>query len=605
MAVTRRLAGPAVVAAMALVLVLWRFGVGDPLTNALEDRLHDLRMHLRGPLPAPESVALVTIDEASVAAIGMGAPMRRAVARAVDALREEGAVAIGIDLLLVERTVADAQLAASLSRMPGAILAIASLHDARPPSSAPDLHRALALSAFRTVVRSRRPAAPTQPMVVPNADLSSAAVLGHVNLLRDPDRVARHMPLALAVGDGLMMPALPLTAARLSLGLPAQALHYEVGQRVLLGERIIETDGRGAVAIVHRGPAGLVDRVPLLALLDGALPEGGVEGRVVLIGATAESLGDIGATPFGADVAGVETLAAVTAQLIEGRAIRTGSATVAPTIGLAVGGAVLAWMAALIPAALPAVLASAAVWLGVLLATALAFITGSLMVDATAVLGGTALATAASWTFGRFQDQRKAAETLRQKARLEPHVTPLLDRLEDADGSAPMAVVFADMIGSTAQASGQDADTTARTIAAVHARIATVTERHGGLVAEVLGDGALLVFGPEPDAGTAARSAMVAVEELAAGTPTMRVTAHFGQVALAELGTAKRRHITLAGDTVNVAARLQDEARRRGTHVMVSQALVTAAGAACGLFRAEPAILRGRSEAVAVFTPPP
>lgn len=595
MALTKARAAAAAIAAVALCIAIWRLGIGDPLTDAIEDRLYDLRLRLREPLSAPASVALVAIDEPSLAAIGTGAPLRLAVADAVDILREEGAAAIGIDLLLVDPTSADATLAAALARMPGAVLAIASLRDTEATRSSTAMNNALAQAAFRTVLHRRQQTMTIRPVALPQEILATAALMGHVNLLRAPDRIMRRIPLALEIGNGFTIPALPLTVARLALGLQAEALRYEAGERIMLGDRVIETDRRGSVAIVHRGPAGVFDRVSLGALLRGDLPAGGVAGRVVLIGATAESLGDIGATPLDADVPGVETLAAVTAQLIEGRAIGRGRVGVFATLTLTLAGALLAWIAALRPATPVALVATAAVWAGVLLAIAQAFVSNGLIIDATAALGATVVATAAGWSVGRLRDRR-------EMARLEPHVTPLLERLHGDQASGSMAVVFADMVGSTSLASGRDAADTARTIAALHARIASVTEQNGGLVAEVLGDGALLVFGPDSDAAKAARAAVTAAKTLSGGVPALRVTGHFGPVALAEIGTARRRHITLAGNTVNVAARLQDEARQRGTNLLVSAALVTAAGVERGLSPTEPAHLRGVGEAIAVFS---
>jgi adenylate cyclase len=72
-------------------------------------------------------------------------------------------------------------------------------------------------------------------------------------------------------------------------------------------------------------------------------------------------------------------------------------------------------------------------------------------------------------------------------------------------------------------------------------------------------------------------------------------------VAIVDLGTGARRHLTVTGDTVNVAARLLDAARGRGVPVLISAALLDAAGGAPDARPLGQAALRGRRSAVAVF----
>jgi adenylate cyclase len=109
---------------------------------------------------------------------------------------------------------------------------------------------------------------------------------------------------------------------------------------VALGERVIATDAQDRALIDHRGPAGTIARVSLGDLLSGAQPPGGFAGRAVFIGATAQSLGDVGATPLDPDTPGVESLAAAAAQIIEGRGLDDGPLASLATLVVAAAAAV-------------------------------------------------------------------------------------------------------------------------------------------------------------------------------------------------------------------------------------------------------------------------
>ncbi|MBI4463229.1 MAG: CHASE2 domain-containing protein, partial [Acidobacteria bacterium] len=81
--------------AILLLLFLFRFGP----TETIESKLYDLRSLLRPAAPAGQKVAIVEIDERSVAELGRYPWPRSVMADGLDVLSESGAKVIGLDIL--------------------------------------------------------------------------------------------------------------------------------------------------------------------------------------------------------------------------------------------------------------------------------------------------------------------------------------------------------------------------------------------------------------------------------------------------------------------------------------------------------------------------
>ena len=81
------------------------------------------------------------------------------------------------------------------------------------------------------------------------------------------------------------------------------------------------------------------------------------------------------------------------------------------------------------------------------------------------------------------------------------------------------------------------------------------------------------------------------------------IGAHWGEAFCGAVGDDSRLEFTVLGDTVNVAARLEQTAKLGGHALLVSEELLTAAGdlEGTGWTRLPPQTLRGRSQPVVVF----
>ncbi len=265
----------ALAAAVALGSWAWR----------LDRLVYDAGLALWGR-PAPQDIVIVAIDDASIEAIGRW-PWKRAVhATLLEKLALMKPRAVALDLVLSE------------------------------PDADPEQDRLLA-----------RAIAHAAPLVLPvagappDAALRGGATLGAADPAVDPDGVLRHAYLR--SGDaGAMHPHLALALLQAGGEAPHPALAAALAPDVNSG-----AFGRrdGELLIRYVGPPGTVPRVPYVDLLTGAVAAERLAGRYVLIGMTAQGLGDTLATPVNARhraMPGVEVLANVLYTLKSGDSLQ-------------------------------------------------------------------------------------------------------------------------------------------------------------------------------------------------------------------------------------------------------------------------------------------
>jgi class 3 adenylate cyclase len=208
-------------------------------------------------------------------------------------------------------------------------------------------------------------------------------------------------------------------------------------------------------------------------------------------------------------------------------------------------------------------------------------------------------------TFGRYVDESVAATILRRQDK---------DARSGETGEA--TILFSDIAGFTTIA---EYLTPAELIGALNDYLETVLapiREHGGVVHTFIGDGLFASFNMplacEGHAAAAVRAALAI--QRAVGSRTFgdqgvslatRIGISTGPVIGGDIGTQRRTNFTLLGDTVNLAARLEELNKQYGTRILVSQSTRDACGEK---FHFEPlgsVAVRGRSEPVAIFSVDP
>src|SRR5262249_21068848 len=134
-----------------------------------------------------------------------------------------------------------------------------------------------------------------------------------------------------------------------------------------------------------------------------------------------------------------------------------------------------------------------------------------------------------------------------------------------------VSVLFCDLVGSSELARRLDPEDMRDVLRSFMDGVAEVVPRYGGYVAKYLGDGVMVYFGwplsYEDHAERAVRAGLEAVRAVQALRPKADVPLQAragiatGRVVIGDLvGTASREEGAIAGETPNLAARLQSNA---------------------------------------------
>jgi PAS domain S-box-containing protein len=195
----------------------------------------------------------------------------------------------------------------------------------------------------------------------------------------------------------------------------------------------------------------------------------------------------------------------------------------------------------------------------------------------------------------RFEQRLAAAE--KQRASLARYFSPnMVDEMMEAGGGIGEArtleatVLFADIIGFTAMSAAMTGPQVIAFLREFHAIVEEAVFASQGTLDKYMGDGVMAVFGtPRPgprDATNAVACARALVDAFnrwnrrraAAGLAPAQIGVglHFGEVVLGDVGSRRRLELTVVGDTVNTASRIEAMSRTLATAILASGAVVAA-----------------------------
>jgi adenylate cyclase len=641
----------AVCAVLLLALVALR-AVDPPPLQELRLRTFDLFQVLHPRVQQGYPVAIVDIDEPSLKAIGQWPWPRTLLADLVTKLKEQGALAVGFDIIFPEPDRMSPRVAAESFR--GLDDDTRAKLESLPSN---DDVFAAAIGKARVVI-GQVGSATLQPVSPAAATLQTglvymgpdpapflwtfpgllrnvlpieqaAAGRGLLSIRPERDGIIRRVPVIMQAQD-VVVPSLVMEMLRVVSGSSAIQVHVDAAgvQSVSVRGLTVPTDSHGQVW-VHFNKIDPTRSVSAKDVLQGHLPRDRLRGRLVLIGTSATGLLDIKTTPVEAAMPGVE----VHAQMLE--SVLTGSqlSPVPDALGVEVITAVLLGIAVIIAA--PLLSPTVVVGLGAMLIAGLVglswyfFVARSLLLDFTYPL-------ISSWliylvlTFVNYFREQKQRQQIRSAFGyyLSPHMVEQLakspEKLVLGGEERRMTILFSDVRGFTTISEHYKDDPQGLTH--LMNRFLTpltnaIIERKG-TIDKYIGD-AIMAFWNAPvdddEQEANACEAALAMQERAAALNTelkqeadasggiymplrIGIGLNTGPCVVGNMGSDFRFNYSVLGDTVNVASRLEARTKDYRLPLVIGSRTADKAQARFTTMEIDLIKVKGKRDPEAVFT---
>jgi len=524
----------------------------------------------------PETrLAIVDIDEASLAAVG---PWPWSRARLADVLENllghYGAKGVALDLVLPERADAAGDARLGMLALHGPVV-VAQAFDYVPRVQSLRIgHVADGVPAGNATTGLR-----ASGFIGNHAGLADARYAGNIGFVPDADGTIRHLPMATLFNDRHYL-TLSLTLFECCAGTSA-------------GTRKTE----GAWRIPYSRDWSAYTVVPASGILDLSIPVELLTGRLIIIGSSSLGLTDRVATPLAASTSGMMVHASALSTLLDEQAGRAVSAW--PGRWIATLFAILVALGAaynfsrLSAVSNVAMLGAASiVWL--LLAYWISphdpyFSTTGPLASNLFLL---AIAVPFEWQIAQ-RRSRSLLGTLRQYV-ASSVVDELLRRgLKDplTPRELNVTTLIADMEGYTTYVESLSMEDAARLTSDFLACLTRPVLAKHGTIDKYTGDGLVAFWGAPLPVDDHADLALDAAQEIVqevrrfsdarmkAGMPALRVRIGIesGIAMAGDFGTPSRSIYTAVGDSVNVAARLEQVARNQPHDIIIGQGTVNRA----------------------------
>ncbi len=290
-----------------------------PALATLEERLGALGWTLFADSVVEERIILVTIDEPSIAELGVWPWSRSVMAELVNAIDAAGAQLQLHDIFYSEPAPGDDQLLAALQNSRGAILAQVPLLQSDQVLNAGQLTHSLQGIACDDAGSA------TQNFIGAHSGFASVAK-GHITPLFSSDGSIQKVPALICV-NGEVYPALAISALLEAIGrgrwdvtLQAQTSLFGAPRLLSLNDYpglSIPLDQDGNLRISYKRAPESFQAISASAVLRGEVPAGMLENAWVLLGMTAAGTGDIVPTPYSGAAPGVELQARILSSLVD------------------------------------------------------------------------------------------------------------------------------------------------------------------------------------------------------------------------------------------------------------------------------------------------
>lgn len=433
------------------------------------------------------------------------------------------------------------------------------------------------------------------------------AGIGLIEMTLDAwDRTIRTATVAVPYRDE-WLPSLGTIAAALWLGKSEKELQWELRRMQFNGSALpllfyrvgAEDNFEGlnfaALPLNFAGPEKAFRHIPLEAVLfpeRNGLTNDDLKrifgGKLVFIGDTSELGKDIFLTPVSVGFPGVEIHATLTQMLLSGKFLQLlpkNSLQGLILLFVASITALVFWLRPL--RALPITLISA---LALLFASLKLLDEHMLILPLAPFYTSGALAFLLSTTYLQFVVERYARHIRQRFERfMSPSMLEIAIVASEKELSSPRrvraTVLFTDLQGFTTISEERPPEEVASLLNEHFEAMSEVIYRHGGVISKFIGDAIMALFGApvfQPDhSARAARCAIEmqkVMEELRLklsrkGLPSlfMRIGIHSGEMVFGTIGSKRHYDLTVIGDTVNIASRLESMNKEFGSSILMSE----------------------------------
>ncbi len=582
-------------ATLSIFSVLMLYYTQNPFLEAFEAKTYDLRFKdLRGAIQPNPDIAIVAIDDKSIAELGRYPWSRDRYAPLLDKLAAAKAKAVMFDAFFPEHDTAanDRLLADAIGRAGNVVLAMTFDFDGS--------------GRVTTVTRS-----------LPEIERGAIGI-GHINQMPDDDGVIRRNPLLIET-DGKLVPSLGLAAAMLALGEPK----FTAGEfDIALGNHHIPVDAGYRMWINYVGGPGIYPRYSFVDVMKGRVPAERLQGKILFLGATALGVYDMRVTPFSGNTPGVELHAAVADNILSERYIRQGGLeALVDMLFIAAMGATAFFLTTRLRlyGAIPAtaILIAGYIWFTYYMFNAGHWINMVYPVISavTAVLVGGGF---------RYLVLERSAREMRSmfSSYMSPKLVARLEKDPEAakigGDNKEVTVLFTDIKGFTSFSEAYPPGEVVSRLNEYLGAMVQVIEQHDGTIDKFIGDGIMAYWGAplaQPDHAKLAIECIRAINErmkvlrtrwTANGVEPFHIRGGIqsGEVVAGNIGLAgKKMEYTVIGDTVNQAARLEGTAKYYGVTYLVGEATYQRTRETCRYRELDKIRVMGKQLPVTIYEP--
>jgi adenylate cyclase len=359
---------------------------------------------------------------------------------------------------------------------------------------------------------------------------AAAASAGHFNPWPDEDGITRRVPM-LAERGGAYYEPLSLAVLRLTLGsppvvpgftdAPRWAKEYPGLEWLEVGPYSIPVDRDVTALVPYRGKERSFPYISAADVLQGKAARADLEGRIVLVGATAPGLLDLRAAPVGNVYPGVEIHANLISGMLDGRIKQMPPYVLGAEFALlALAGFTMALVLPLLNP-LRATAVTVVVLAGVVVTNVLVWEVGNLVLPLASGVLLVALLFGLNMSYGFFVESRAKKQITGLFGQYVPpelvdEMSQHPERFSMEGESREMTVLFSDVRGFTTISEGLDPKELSRLMNEFLTPLTQVIYRHRGTIDKYMGDCIMAFWGaPLPDSSHTRNAVLAGMEMLA------------------------------------------------------------------------------------------